>query len=116
MNTERKLKNKIKKLEEELSKKQRLINDVPLLIGDTLGRVQSEKHELKAKVDLLEAKKQKYLEDYHYCPFCSSDKINTRRPLKREGTEVSHTVSCMKCENIWTDIYTLNNVVIGREK
>jgi chromosome segregation ATPase len=52
----------IKKRDEIIEKKQAALDKCPKLIGDTLGRVQREKHQLREENKQLEADRKKYLE------------------------------------------------------
>ena len=49
------------------------------------------------------------------CPHCDSFSLKYGKVTPEHG-KISQEVSCNNCLNIWTDIYTLTNVIFEDEK
>lgn len=58
-----------------------------------------------------DAKKKKYLKKAVGCPKCGAIDISGEG-FEVDGNTFSQVVVCHKCDCVWTDIYTLSDVVI----
>lgn len=74
---------------------------------------------------LTKAKKEGFLKKHGYvCPYCNSEDLRTLgRPLidgdggpmnegnGTDGKHITQDIQCFDCGEIWTDLYTLSDII-----
>ena len=58
---------------------------------------------------LTEEQRRKYLENPNRCPYCGKDDIEGGS-IEIDAGGASQEVSCLVCDEEWTDQYTLSDV------